>query len=205
MNNVEKKEIEDKIKEFSPINKKKFSGKPNKLYLEITQEFKDYNVDSVDYTRFNDFVLTSNNNISIINEIKENNDHSSSPNKNKHFESTETTTYKKKILGNSLNRKFKSKATDEKIPNEFNHMNLIECQKKDNDLSEKKLSSSVMVKNFNQLNSRLSNYNNINNNLNDRSNNYSSNLKLISICYNGPLHRKGSDAQSIFSSKLFSN
>ena len=98
MNNVEKKEIEDKIKEFSPINKKKYSGKPNKLYLEITQEFKDYNVDSVDYTRFNDFVLTSNNNISIINEIKENNDHSSSPNKNKHFESTETTTYKKEIV-----------------------------------------------------------------------------------------------------------
>ena len=65
MNNVEKKEIEDKIKEFSPINKKKYSGKPNKVYLEITQEFKDYNVDSVDYTRFNDFVLTSNNNISI--------------------------------------------------------------------------------------------------------------------------------------------
>lgn len=201
----EKQDFPNKyIDDYSP-SKTKNTTKKQKATLEFSQEIKDPNNDSIDYRKFHDFILTSNHNITILNDLKDKVDMSLSPQKNILFESTSTTTYKKKILGNSLNKKFNKalKQSPFKVSSESYHVNLRECPKeKDNVSLEKKLSFSVNVKGVNQLHSRV--FSNV------KSTVLNENYSHINVKYNNSnttnnKHSSIKDCQTMFNSKLFSD
>ena len=190
--------------DYSP-SKTKITSKKQKATLDFTQEFKDPINDSIDYRRFQDFVLTSNHNITILNDLKDKADLSLSPNKNILFESTSTTTYKKKVLGNSLNKKFNRglKQSPFKASCESYHLNLRECPKEKDNLSlEKKLSCSVNVKGVAQLNLRMSS--NVKNSV------LHENFSQTNVKHNNSntthiKHSSIKEGPTMFNSKLFSD
>ena len=201
MSLIKRHKIEQKISDLSPIHKRTKVGNNRIYYSDTANDFKDCNVGSLDYSKLKDFILTTNNNLSFINDIKEI-DQTSSPNKNVNFESTDNTTYRKKILGNSLNRKFnKSIKTKEIKPsNNICHLNLIECQKTNSNVSvDRKLSESLNLNNFNELHTKFSSKTQKLTNLMDES-------KENSILNKNNIKEpKINKASGMFNSKLFSN